>query len=237
MSKHVLLVEDETTLSLLLKERLEREGYSVSACKDGVEGLAEALRGGFDLLILDIRLPGRNGFDICRELRRHSKNLPILMLTARRDVKDRVMGLKIGADDYLAKPFDVAELLARIEALLRRAKNLPPQLTDSVFCFGEMIVDMSKEEVLRNGMPVELTAKEFGLLRYFISKPNERLSRQSLLEQVWGYRGVLNTRTVDLHIAQLRQKLEMNPRKPCHILTVFRSGYKFVPFPMPAAFS
>lgn len=231
MNARILLIEDEATLSLLLQERLEKEGYSVSVCRDGVQGLSEALRGGFDLLVLDIRLPGRNGFDVCRELRRHAKNLPVLMLTARGDVKDRVKGLKIGADDYLTKPFDVAELLARIEALLRRANNARAQLTDSVFCFGDVIVDLNKEEVLRNGMPVELTAKEFGLLRHFISKPDERVSRQALLEQVWGYRGVLNTRTVDLHVAQLRQKLEINPRKPCHILTVFRSGYKFVPFP------
>lgn len=231
MNARILLIEDEATLSLLLQERLEKEGYSVSVSRDGVQGLSEALRGGFDLLVLDIRLPGRNGFDVCRELRRHAKRLPVLMLTARGDVKDRVKGLKIGADDYLTKPFDVAELLARIEALLRRANNARAQLTDSVFCFGDVIVDLNKEEVLRNGMPVELTAKEFGLLRHFISKPDERVSRQALLEQVWGYRGVLNTRTVDLHVAQLRQKLEINPRKPCHILTVFRSGYKFVPFP------
>ena len=227
----ILLIEDEATLALLLQERLEKEGYSVSVCRDGVQGLAEALRGGFELLVLDIRLPGRNGFDVCRELRRRSKNVPVLMLTARGDVRDRVKGLKIGADDYLTKPFDVAELLARIEALLRRGNNTRAQLTDSVFCFGDVIVDLNKEEVLRNGMPVELTAKEFGLLRHFISKPDERVSRQALLEQVWGYKGVLNTRTVDLHVAQLRQKLETNPRKPCHILTVFRSGYKFVPFP------
>src|SRR5215831_13913434 len=178
MNKSILLIEDETTLSLLLQERLENEGYSVSLCKDGVQGLAEALRGGFDLLVLDIRLPGRNGFDVCRELSLHSQNVPVLMLTARGDVKDRVKGLKAGADDYLAKPFDVAELLARIEALLRRASNAPTQLTDSVFCFGDVIVDLNKEEVLRRGMPIELTAKEFGLLRHFISKPDERLSRQ-----------------------------------------------------------
>jgi two-component system alkaline phosphatase synthesis response regulator PhoP len=231
MNIRILLIEDEATLALLLQERLEREGYSVSVCRDGVQGLAESLRGGFDLLVLDIRLPGRNGFDVCRELRRRSKNVPVLMLTARGDVKDRVKGLKIGADDYLTKPFDVAELLARIEALLRRGNNSRAKLTDSVFCFGDVIVDLNKEEVLRNGMPVELTAKEFGLLRHFISKPDERVSRQALLEQVWGYKGALHTRTVDLHVAQLRQKLEMNPRKPCHILTVFRSGYKFVPFP------
>jgi len=231
MSKRVLVIEDEPTLALLLQERLEKEGYSATTCGDGEEGLTQALRGGFDLLVLDIKLPGRNGFEVCRELRRHCINLPVLMLTARGDVKDRVKGLKIGADDYLAKPFDVTELLARMEALLRRASNFPPQLIDSVLCFGDVMVDLNKEEVLRGGTPLELTAKEFGLLRYFLSKPNERLSRQMLLEQVWGYNRLLQTRTVDLHVAQLQQKVEANPKEPRHIVTVFRSGYKFVPFP------
>jgi len=231
MNRRLLLIEDEMTLALLLQERLEKEGYSVAACSDGERGLAQALRGAFDLVLLDIRLPGRNGFDLCRELRRHSINVPVLMLTARGDVKDRVKGLKSGADDYLTKPFDVAELLARIEALLRRANSSLPQLMDPVFCFGDVIVDTGQEEVLRNGVHVELTAREFGLLRYFVAKPNQRLSRQELLEQVWGYKGAVNTRTVDLHVAQLRQKLEPKPREPRHILTVFRSGYKFVPFP------
>jgi two-component system, OmpR family, alkaline phosphatase synthesis response regulator PhoP len=231
VNREILLVEDEATLALLLRERLEKEGYSVTTCKDGEQGLAYAISGSFHLLLLDVRLPGRNGFEVCRELRRHCSNLPVLMLTARGDVRDRVKGLKLGADDYLTKPFEVAELLARIEALLRRAQNVPPQLISSVFCFGNVIVDVSKEEVLRDGSPVELTSKEFGLLRYFISNPSERLSRQVLLEKVWGYKRDLNTRTVDLHVAQLRQKLEANPREPRHILTAFGSGYKFVPFP------
>jgi two-component system alkaline phosphatase synthesis response regulator PhoP len=231
VNRRILLVEDEPTLSLLLQERLEKEGYSVSPCRDGEQGLSEALRGSADLVVLDIRLPKRNGFDVCRELRRHGLNLPVLMLTARSDVKDRIKGLKIGADDYLAKPFDVNELLARIEALFRRVTNLPPQLIDSLFCFADLIVDLKKAEVLRSGEPLELTAKEFGLLQYFIANPNERLSRQTLMQQVWGYKQVLNTRTVDLHIAQLRQKIEPNPKRPRHILTIFRLGYKFVPFP------
>jgi len=231
MSKRVLVIEDEPTLVLLLQERLEKEGYSVATCRDGEEALAQAFREAFDLILLDIKLPRRNGFEVCRELRRHCINVPVLMLTARGDVKDRVKGLKLGADDYLAKPFDVAELLARMEALLRRASNSPPQLIDSIFCFGDVIVDLNKEEVLRSGSPLGLTAKEFGLLRYFLSRPNERLSRQVLLEQVWGYNRLLQTRTVDLHVAQLRQKVEANPKEPRHIVTVFRSGYKFVPFP------
>ena len=230
MNQQILLIEDEATLSLLLHERLEKEGYSVTTCRDGEQGLAQAISGTFNLLLLDIRLPGRNGFDVCRELRRHCINVPILMLTARGDVKDRVKGLKLGADDYLAKPFDVAELLARMEALLRRANNSPPQLIDSVFCFGNVIVDLRNEEVMRDGLPVELTAREFGLLRYFVSHPNERITREALLKQVWGYQGLPNTRTVDVHVAQLRQKLESNPKTPRHILTEHRSGYKFVPF-------
>ena len=231
MNERVLLIEDEPTLSLLLKERLEKEGYSVSSCHDGDQGLTHGLREPFDLVLLDIKLPGRNGFDVCRELRRHSIKVPILMLTARGDVKDRVKGLKMGADDYLAKPFEVIELLARMEAVLRRVNDSPPHLIDSLFCFGDLAVDLNKEEVLRGGSPVALTAKEFALLRYFIAKPNERLPRQILLEEVWGYKGVLNTRTVDLHVAQLRQKLERDPKHPLHILTLFRSGYKFVPYP------
>lgn len=231
MPKRILLIEDEATLALLLGERMEKEGYAVETCGDGERGLSRALHGGFDLLLLDVKLPGRNGFEVCRELRRRRADLPVLMLTARGDVKDRVKGLKLGADDYLAKPFDVAELLARVEALLRRSTGSPAPSASPVFSFGEIVVDIANEEVLRNGASVPLTAKEFGLLRFFISNPNQRLPRQVLLERVWGYKPMVNTRTVDLHVAQLRQKLEPNPKSPRHILTIFRSGYKFVPQP------
>ena len=230
MKQRLLLIEDEATLSVLLCERLEREGYSMTACKDGIQGLSQAMSGTFDLLILDVRLPGRNGFEVCHELRRHSLNVPVLMLTARGTVKDRVKGLKIGADDYLVKPFDVTELLARIEALLRRARNSPPQLNGSLISFGSVIVDLQKEEVLRDGLPIALTAKEFELLRYFVAHPEERISRQALLKDVWGYQAMPHTRTVDFHVAQLRQKLEANPKTPRHILTAHRSGYRFVPY-------
>ena len=202
----------------------------MTACKDSVQGLSQAMSGAFDLLILDVRLPGRNGFEVCHELRRHSLNVPVLMLTARGNVKDRVKGLKIGADDYLVKPFDVTELLARIEALLRRARNSPPQLNGSLISFGSVIVDLQKEEVLRDGLPIALTAKEFELLRYFVAHPEERISRQALLKDVWGYQAMPHTRTVDFHVAQLRQKLEANPKTPRHILTAHRSGYRFVPY-------
>src|SRR6516165_10184747 len=161
MNQRLLLIEDETTLSLLLRERLERERFSVETCTNGEQGLTFALKGGFDILLLDIKLLGRNGFDVCREVRRHGINVPILILTARGDVKDRVKGLNLGADDYLPKPFEVSELLARIWALLRRANKQPPQLIESLFCFGSVIVDLNRVEVLRGGLPVELTAKEF----------------------------------------------------------------------------
>jgi two-component system alkaline phosphatase synthesis response regulator PhoP len=231
MNRQVLVIEDEATLAFLLRERLEKEGYSVTVCETGEKGLARAIGGTFALLLLDIKLPGGDGFEVCRKLRRHGVNVPILMLTARGDVKDRVKGLKLGADDYLVKPFEVAELLARMEALLRRVNNSAPQLIESIFSFGSVIIDLHKEEVLRDGSIVELTAREFELLRYFVSHPDERISRDALLKQVWGYQGLPNTRTVDVHVAQLRQKLEDNPKIPRHIITAHRSGYKFVPFP------
>lgn len=229
--KKILLVDDEATLCLLLRERLEKEGYSVSVCQNGEQGIADALQRHFDLILLDVSLPGRSGVDVCRELRRRGLGIPVLMLTARGDVGDRVKGLKAGADDYLVKPFEVAELLARIEAVLRRSSNMLPQAVEPVFCFGHVIVDMNREEVLLDGIPVELTAKEFGLLRYFILHANERVSRGLLLKEVWGYSQAIDTRTVDLHVSQLRRKLERDPKKPIHILTQFRSGYRFVPFP------
>ena len=227
----LLLIEDETTLSLLLRDRLEVEGYEVAVSKDGEHGLALALAEPFNLVILDIKLPGKDGFDVCRELRRRGISVPILMLTARSDVADRVKGLKLGADDYLSKPFEVEEFLARIEALLRRTANLPPHTAEKIFSFGDIVVDFRSQEVLRVGAPVEMTAKEFALLQYFIANPNQPLAREVLLEQVWGYKHPLNTRTVDLHVSQLRQKLEAEPKEPRHIVTAFRSGYRFIPYP------
>lgn len=234
-NKHILLVEDEATLSRLLRDRLETEGYTVVTCADGAQGLDRASAGGMDLLVLDIRLPGRDGFEICQELRRQRIDIPILMLTARSDLKDRVKGLKIGADDYLSKPFEVDELLARIEALLRRAGKPSTQRSDALFCFADIAVDLENQEMQRGGRPVELTAKEFALLRHFITHPNRHLSREAILKEVWGYTHVPNTRTVDLHVSQLRQKIEASPKEPRHILTAFGSGYKFVPFPQEPA--
>jgi two-component system, OmpR family, alkaline phosphatase synthesis response regulator PhoP len=225
-------VEDESNLAFLLSERLHREGYRVDTCPDGEQGLIQAASGDYDLAILDVMLPGRNGFEICRELRRRGIALPILMLTARGDVSDRVTGLKLGADDYLAKPFEVSELLARIEALLRRARATQ-KTTDSMFCFGDLAVDFRAKEVTRRGQPIELSAREFQLLNYLIAHRDAAISREELLDKVWGYQSIPNTRTVDVHIAQLRQKIEDNPKEARYIVTVYGCGYKFVPSPAP----
>ena len=221
-------MEDEESLAFLLAERLTREGYQVETCGDGEQGLDLTARGGFDLVILDIMLPGKSGLEVCRELRDRGIEVPILMLTALGDVSDRVAGLKLGADDYLGKPFEVSELLARMEALLRRVRDRL-QSDDSLFFFGGVKVDFRRRKVLRKGVPVELSGREFELLSYFIAHPDEVLSRDELLDKVWGYQTIPNTRTVDVHVAQLRQKLEENPKDARHIVTVYGSGYRFIP--------
>jgi two-component system, OmpR family, alkaline phosphatase synthesis response regulator PhoP len=222
--RHVLLVEDEASLVLGLTDRLEAEGYRVTAVGDGESGLATASSGAFDLIVLDGMLPGRDGFDVCRTLRQRGITTPILMLSARGQVVDRVVGLQLGADDYLTKPFDVGELLARMDALLRR--SVPAGL--NVCRFGDVVVNARAAEVCRGGRAVDLTAREFQLLVYFIEHKGATLSRDELLNAVWGYETSVLTRTVDVHVGQLRQKLEPHPRKPRHILTVHGLGYKFV---------
>ena len=225
-AKRILLVEDEPGIRLTLGDRLRSEGYEVEAAATGDEGFRMAERGGFDLLILDVMLPGKNGFDICRDLRSHGDTTPILMLTARGQTVDKVLGLKIGADDYLTKPFEFIELTARVEALLRRGAGAA-QATGASFRFGCIAVDFRSTEVRRDGEPVQLSAKEFQLLRYFIAHRGETLSREVLLHEVWGYESTPSTRTVDVHVAWLRQKIEDDAKKPQHVLTVHGLGYKF----------
>ncbi len=229
MSKRILLVEDEPGLVMMLTDRLRNEGYSVEVANDGEAGLERAISEHFDLIILDVMLPLRNGFDVCRDLRQRSSSIPVIMLTARGQVVDKVVGLKLGADDYLTKPFEMLELLARIEALLRRAPSTATQMLDSdIYQFGVVRVDFRRAEVHRNDQPVELSALEFRLLRYFIEHRGDTLSRDELLNEVWGYNALVSTRTVDVHVAWLRQKLEDHPRHPQYILTVHGLGYKFV---------
>jgi two-component system alkaline phosphatase synthesis response regulator PhoP len=223
----LLLVEDEPGLQLALTDRLVAEGYRVESATDGNTAIARATNEPFDAIILDVMLPGRDGFDVAKTVRQQGVQTPILMLTARTQVVDRVVGLKLGADDYLTKPFETVELLARIEALLRRAPATSGASLER-FQFGNIAVDVRKAEVTKDGVLVDLSAKEFHLLRYFMEHRGATLSREELLSEVWGYHSTPSTRTVDVHVAWLRQKLEPNSRVPQYILTVHGLGYKFV---------
>lgn len=231
MSKRILLVEDEPGLVLTLTDRLTSEGYQVESARDGETGLQRASNETFDGIILDVMLPRKNGFDVCRDLRQRNVTTPILMLTARGQIVDKVVGLKLGADDYLTKPFEMMELLARVEALLRRAATPAAASSISVketYQFDSIKIDFRRAEVERGSEKIELSAKEFQLLRYFIEHREATLTRDELLNEVWGYDAMPTTRTVDVHVAWLRQKLEPNPRHPIYILTVHGMGYKFV---------
>ena len=223
--KRILLVEDEPGLVLTLTDRLTREGYAVETVADGETALERASREAFDLLLLDVMLPRLGGFDVLRELRKRSVETSVIMLTARGQIVDRVVGLKLGADDYVTKPFDTSELLARIEARLRRLPTAPHP--SDGHRFGEVYVDFRKAEVTRGSTAVELSAREFQLLRYFIEHRGATLTRDELLNEVWGYNSMPSTRTVDVHVAWLRQKVEPNARHPQYILTVHGMGYKF----------
>jgi two-component system alkaline phosphatase synthesis response regulator PhoP len=223
--RRLLLVEDEPGLVLTLTDRLSREGYAVEAAADGESGLARASSSPFDLIVLDVMLPKMNGLDLLRELRRRGNETPVIVLTARGQVVDKVVGLKLGADDYVTKPFEMMELLARIEAKLRRTPAVA-RLADG-YQFGVVAIDFRKAEVTRDGQPLDLAAREFQLLRYFIEHRGATLTREELLNEVWGYNAMPSTRTVDVHVAWLRQKLEPTPKHPQYILTVHGLGYKF----------
>ncbi len=224
---NILLIEDEEGLILTLTDRLESEGFSVKSAADGESGLSLALGKNFDLIILDVMLPKKNGYDVCRDLRQRNVQTPVLMLTAKGETIDKVLGLKLGADDYLTKPFEVMELLARVEALLRRAPRAS-QTPDVSFEFGDVAIDFRRAEVSRSGQRIELSAMEFKLLQFLIENRGAVHSRDHLLDEVWGYDAMPSTRTVDVHVAWLRQKLEENPKHPQFIQTVHGLGYKFV---------
>jgi len=226
VTPRILIVEDEPSLALTLGDRLRAEGYMVDARGDGETALALFKEAPFDLVILDVMLPGMDGFSVCREIRRHSEQVPVLMLTARTEVVDRVVGLRLGADDYLGKPFEMVELLARVEALLRRARAVG-STAPGVYHFGDVSVDFRRAEMTRDGNPVALSAMEYKLLRCFIEHRGAVLSRDVLLDEVWGQEATPFSRTVDVHVASLRQKVEPNPSHPQFIVTVHRFGYRF----------
>ena len=224
MGESILLIEDEQELCTILTKRLNKQGYVVETAADGVIGYKKAVGSPFDLIILDITLPQRNGFDVCRDLRQAGLATPILVLTARTQIADKVVSLKLGADDYVTKPFSAAELMARIEALLRRP---PLQTSQTLHEFGGLRVDLRRMEVKLNGELFRLSAREFQLLRYLIERPGVAVSRTELLRSVWGYGEDSFTRTVDVHIASLRRKIENDPVSPKMIVTIPGMGYRF----------
>lgn len=226
MSARILLVEDEPGLVLTLSDLLAAEGYTVESAGDGTTGLARAINEPFDLIVLDVMLPGKNGLEVCRELRQHGKDVAVLMLTAKSQLTDRVVGLKLGADDYLIKPFEPPELLARVEALLRRVKK-ENRARVVRFQFGNVDVDFEAGDVRKDGEAVSLAGKELELLRYLVDHRGNVVSRDELLEAVWEYQPGVSSRTIDVHVAWLRQKLEENPQNPRFIHTVRGVGYRF----------
>lgn len=227
---HVLIVEDDEAMSVALRDGFEYEGYSVSVAKDGEAGLQLATSATPDLILLDVMLPKMTGLDICKQLRGTGSAVPIIMLTARGQEIDKVLGLKLGADDYITKPFGFMELLARAEAVLRRstapsqpASAAPPD----VYRFGDVTIDFKRHEATKAGEPIDLSPREFQLLAYFIEHKGEIVTREKLLDAVWDYNAIPFTRTVDMHIAKLRKKVEDNPGDPKYVVTVHRLGYKF----------
>jgi two-component system alkaline phosphatase synthesis response regulator PhoP len=225
MNEKILLVEDEQALRSTLSVRLRGEGYVVDTAGDGLEGFEKATTQPFDLIILDVMLPVRSGLDLCRDIRQAGLATPIMFLSARHQTYDKVVGLKLGADDYVTKPFKAIELIARIEALMRR---VPVRSGQGVHQFGSIRVDLRRGEVTRDDKPLYLSAREFQLLRYFIERAGSTIPRAELLRSVWGYESGTLTRTVDMHVASLRDKLEENPRHPVLMVTVPGVGYKFM---------
>jgi two-component system alkaline phosphatase synthesis response regulator PhoP len=222
----VLIVEDEPNMVAGLRDNFEYEGYQVITAGDGVEGLSRALADSPDIVVLDVMMPRMSGLDVCKQLKAKRPSVPIIMLTARGQEVDKVVGLELGADDYVTKPFSIRELIARVKAVLRRAQALPKE--QERYSFGEVEVNLRSYQVVKRGKPVEFSAKEFDLLKYFLCHPGETLSRDRLLDEVWGYEHYPTTRTVDAHIVRLRQKLEPVPDEPRFIITVHGVGYKFV---------
>ena len=221
----VLIVEDDAAMATALKDGFTYEGYDVELARDGEAGLKLARAGAPDVVVLDVMLPKMSGLDVCKRLRSEGSALPIIMLTARGQEIDKVLGLKLGADDYLTKPFGFMELMARVEALLRRTSGGARHA--EVYGFGDMVVDFKKAELRKRGKPVEVTARELKLLEYFIAHRGEVVPRERLLDHVWEYDGAPLTRTVDMHVAKLRKKIETDPADPRIIVTVHRMGYKF----------
>ena len=225
--ERILIVEDEAKLRGVLADFLRSEGFEVLTAKDGLEGMDMAQKANPQIIVLDIMLPKKNGYDVCRELRAHGMAVPILMLTAKGEEVDKVLGLELGADDYMVKPFGLKELRARIRALLRRTGVKTPDIGDR-YSVGAVTIDFKQQAVIRGKKVIPLSATEVGLMKQFILHRHVVISREQLLNYVWGYERFPTTRTVDTHVLNLRKKIEEKPESPCWILTAHDSGYKFV---------
>lgn len=222
----ILIIEDEPNMVLGLTDNFELEGYEVISATDGEAGLAKALTEKPTLIILDIMMPKKSGLDVCKELRAKGHTMPVILLTARSQEIDKVVGLEIGADDYVTKPFSIRELLARVKAVLRRIEGRGQAVEQ--YQFGNISLDFKLHQALKNGRPLDLSTKEFELLKYFVQHRGETVSRDRLLEDVWGYDQFPTTRTVDNHVAKVRQKIEEKSAEPRYIITIHGVGYKFL---------
>ncbi|MCK4559716.1 MAG: response regulator transcription factor [Calditrichia bacterium] len=227
--KRILIIEDDPAIVKGLQESLEDEHYNVITATDGKEGYEMAGRENPDLILLDLMLPTMNGQDICRKLREDGITVPILMLTSKREETDKVLGLELGADDYITKPCSLRELHARIKANLRRSEIIRKEV--STFTFADLEIDFKKQKSLKKGKPIQFSAKEYEILHFFIQHDDEIVSRDMLLDEVWGYDVFPTTRTVDNYILNLRKKIEKDPALPKHILTIHKSGYRFISKP------
>jgi two-component system alkaline phosphatase synthesis response regulator PhoP len=219
----ILIIEDDAALSRGLKDNFSYQGYAVLLAADGEKGFEMAVNARPALIVLDLMLPKMNGYEICRRLRREGLDMPILVLTAKAEESDVVLGLELGADDYVKKPFSVRELLARAEALLRRRRGGEPER----WAFGEHTLDVRARTLTREGQPVEISPKEFALLHFFLQRAGQALSREEILNHVWGYDVSVTPRSIDRFVATLRRKIERDPHHPAHILTAREFGYKF----------
>lgn len=224
--KKILIVEDDKSIVRGLTDNLKKENFDVESSTDGERAYAMAKAGSYDLIILDIMLPKMNGLDICKQLRKDGVQTPIVMLTGKGEEMDKVLGLELGADDYVTKPFGVRELVARIKALLRRQTDLRRNIEET--SFEDVYVDFKKQEARKGSAALDMSAKEFELLKYFVEREGEVVARSQLLDDVWGYETQPTTRTVDNYILSLRKKIESNPSKPKHLVTVHTAGYKFL---------
>jgi len=224
--KKILIIEDDPATLAGLSDTLMEEHFEVSTVMSGQMGYEKAKGGGFDLIILDLVLPEKSGIDICKDLRKNGISTPILMLTGKKEEIDKVIGLEIGADDYVTKPFSIRELVARVKALLRRPQEIRPEVED--YTFGNVYLNFKKQEVKKGDTPVELSVMEFKVMKYFVQREGEVIERNKLLDEVWGYENYPSTRTVDNFILNLRKKIEDDHSNPKHLLTVHGAGYKFV---------